>query len=89
MTPSLANGALLAIITAGAWSHFFPDNALGAFAIVGASTFLGIARKMPITAIVLLLEMTQVDLKLAVPMVVCMGSAKLTEMLWTRYRVRL
>ena len=89
LTPSLANGALLAIITAGAWSHFFPDNALGAFAIVGASTFLGIARKMPITAIVLLLEMTQVDLKLAVPMVVCMGSAKLTETLWTRYRVRL
>ena len=44
---------------------------------------------MPITAIVLLLEMTQVDLKLAVPMVVCMGSAKLTETLWTRYRVRL
>ena len=89
LTPSLANGALLAIITAGAWSHFFPDNAPGAFAIVGASTFLGIARSMPITAIVLLLEMTQVDLKFILPMVVCMGSAKLTEIVWTRYRVRL
>lgn len=89
LTPSLANGALLAIISTGIWCRFFPDTALGAFAIVGASTFLGIARKMPVTAIVLLLEMTQVDLKLAVPMVVCMGSAKLAETFWVRYRVRL
>ena len=89
LTPSLANGALLAIITAGAWSHFFPGTAVGAFAIVGASTFLGIARNMPLTAIVLVLEMTQVDLKFIIPMAVCMGSAKLTEILWKRYRVRL
>lgn len=88
LTPSLANGALLAIISAGAWSHFFPHNAPGTFAIVGAATFLGIARKMPVTAIVLLLEMTQVDLKLAAPMIVCMGSAKLSQYLWAHYRRR-
>lgn len=86
LTPSLANGALLAIILGSGWLYFFPDNAPGAFALIGAATFLGIARKMPVTAIVLLLEMAQADLTLGAPMVVCMTSALLAQYIWTRYR---
>ena len=88
LTPSFANGALMATILGTGWLYFYSDNAPGAFAIIGASTFLGIARKMPVTAIVLLLEMSQADLKLAAPMTVCMASALLAQYGWTRYRQR-
>lgn len=89
LTPSIANGALLAIILGSGWLYFFPFGSLGTFAFIGASTFLGISRKMPVTAVILLLEMSQASLKLAAPMAVCMASAMLAQTFWMRYRQRL
>lgn len=89
LTPSFANGALLAIILGSIWCYFFSGTSLGAFAIVGAATFLAIANKMPMTAIVITLEMTQVDLQLTVPMVVCVTAAWLTKRYLIPRRLRL
>ena len=89
LTPGLANGALMAVILGSFWTRFFPGTAPGAFAIIGAATFLGIANNIPVTAIVIVLEMTQVDWPFLAPMVVCMGAAQLTQFMWKRYRNRL
>lgn len=79
LTPSFANGALMAIILGVIWCHFFSDIALGAFAIIGAATFLSVTNKMPITAVVITLEMTQAGLLFTLPIVVCVAIAWLTK----------
>jgi H+/Cl- antiporter ClcA len=61
MTPGMSIGAMLAIVTGGLWSHIFPGAPLGTFAIVGAAAFLAASMRMPITAIVMALELTRVD----------------------------
>lgn len=61
MTPGMSIGAMLAIVTGGLWNDAFPGVPLGAFAIVGAAAFLAASMRMPITAIVMALELTRVD----------------------------
>jgi H+/Cl- antiporter ClcA len=61
LTPSMSIGAMLAIVAGGLWNHFFPVAPLGAYAIVGAATFLAASMRMPITAIVIAVELTRVD----------------------------
>ncbi|KTD31973.1 chloride channel protein [Legionella maceachernii] len=67
LTPSLANGVLLAIALGGVWSIAWPGTHAGAFAVVGAAAFLGAAQKMPITAIVLTAEFTGINFNFLVP----------------------
>ena len=67
LTPSLANGALLAVLLGGFWNLLWPSSPLGAFALVGATAFLAAAQKMPITAIVLIFEFTRIDLNFLIP----------------------
>jgi len=67
LTPGLSNGALLACIFGVVWDHFWPGTSLGAFAIVGAAAFLATSMKMPITAVVLIVEFTRVNHDFLIP----------------------
>jgi H+/Cl- antiporter ClcA len=61
LTPGMSLGAMLAIVAGGLWNHGFPAVPLGAYAIVGAAAFLAASMRMPITAIVMAVELTRVD----------------------------
>lgn len=67
LTPSLANGALLAVVLGGLWNLLWPETSLSAFAIIGAVAFLAAAQKMPITAIVLIFELTRIKFNFLIP----------------------
>jgi H+/Cl- antiporter ClcA len=60
LTPGLALGGLLGCVVGGLWNHVWPSVPFGAFAIVGSAAFLASSMKMPLTAIVLILEFTRV-----------------------------
>lgn len=75
LTPSLANGALLAVFLGGIWSWFWPAPSLAAFAIVGAVAFLAAAQKMPITAIVLIFEFTRLNLSFLIPIMLAVAGS--------------
>jgi H+/Cl- antiporter ClcA len=68
LTPSLANGVLMAIILGSIWSHFWPGTETAAFAVIGAAAFLASSQKMPLTAIVLTAEFTNIDFNFLVPL---------------------
>ena len=67
LTPGLSNGALLACILGAVWNLFWPGTSLGAFAIIGAAAFLASSMKMPLTAVVLIMEFTRVDHDFLIP----------------------
>jgi len=67
LTPSLANGALLAVLLGALWNLIWPSAPLGAFAIIGAAAFLAAAQKMPLTAIVLTFELTRININFLFP----------------------
>lgn len=75
LTPSLANGALLAGFFGGLWSLFLPGTSSNAFAIIGAMAFLAAAQKMPITAIVLVFEFTRVHVSFLIPAMLAVAGA--------------
>lgn len=81
LTPGLSNGALLACIFGVVWNHFWPGTALGAFAIVGAAAFLATSMKMPITAVVLILEFTRVNQDFLIPILFAVTGSIATSML--------
>lgn len=68
LTPGLMQGALLAILLGSVWNMLFPVVPMGAFAIVGATAFLAASMKMPITAIVLVVELTHTNQDSLIPM---------------------
>lgn len=67
LTPAIAIGAALAVVLGAAWSLAWPDSPHSAFAVVGAAAFLASSMRMPLTAIVLLIEFTHVDFAFLVP----------------------
>ena len=75
LTPSLANGALLAVLLGAVWSLIWPGPPLGAFAIIGAAAFLASAQKMPLTAIVLIFEFTRINFNFLVPILLAVTGA--------------
>ena len=88
LTPSLSNGALLAIVLGGLWSMVWPGPPLGAFALVGAAAFLASSMSMPITAIVLLVEFTGMDQNFLVPILLAVAGAVAAERLCAHLRSR-
>ncbi|MBA2655712.1 MAG: chloride channel protein [Tatlockia sp.] len=75
LTPSLANGVLMATILGSFWSVFWPGTPTGAYSVIGAAAFLAAALKMPLTAIVLTAEFTNIDFNFLVPILFAvMGS---------------
>jgi len=75
LTPGLAIGALLALLVGGLWNLACPGVPPGAFAIVGAAAFLASSMKMPMTAIVLMVEFTRVDRDFLFPICCAVGGS--------------
>jgi H+/Cl- antiporter ClcA len=67
LTPSLSIGALLGIILGSFWNHIWPTQSLAAFALIGGAAFLASSMKMPLTAIVITVELTGIDQRFLVP----------------------
>jgi len=67
LTPGLSIGALLGIVLGGFWNYAWPAVPLGAFAIVGSAAFLASSMKMPVTAVVLIIEFTRVGHDFLIP----------------------
>ena len=67
LTPSLANGALLAVLLGALWNVVWPGTPLGAFAIIGATAFLASTQKMPFTSIILIFEFTRINVNFIFP----------------------
>lgn len=68
LTPSLANGALMAVVLGTLWSYLWPNISITAFAIIGAAAFLAAAQKMPITSIIMIIEFTGIDFSFFIPL---------------------
>lgn len=77
LTPSLANGALLAAVLGELWSYLWPSTcSIEGFVTIGAAAFLAAAQKMPLTAVVLIFEFTHLQFDFLVPVMLAVsGSA--------------
>lgn len=58
-TPTLSIGVLLAGVLEGIWSHIWPGTAPGSYSLIGGAAFLAAAMQGPLSAIVLVLELTR------------------------------
>jgi H+/Cl- antiporter ClcA len=68
-TPSLALGALLGGVLGIAWTAVWPGVPPGLFAVLGAAAVLAATTHGPISAIVLLMELTARDRSFLLPMI--------------------
>jgi H+/Cl- antiporter ClcA len=75
MTPSLSIGALLAIVLGAGWNLFGPPVPTSSFAMVGAAAFLSASMRMPLTAMVLVFELTGADQDFLVPVLLAVSGA--------------
>jgi len=75
-TPSLTAGALLGAVLGLGWSHLWPGVPAGLFALLGAGAMLGATTQGPISAIVLMIELTGQARSFILPMfvVVCLAT---------------
>jgi H+/Cl- antiporter ClcA len=69
LTPGVSIGALLGTFAGAMWNCIWPGGSPGAFVVVGGTAFLASSMKMPLTAIVLMLEVTRVDHDFLIPIV--------------------
>ena len=58
-TPTLTVGVLLAGVLGTLWSHVWPGAAVGSYALIGGGAFLAAAMQGPLSAVVLVLELTR------------------------------
>ena len=65
-------GGLIAFLAACVWNVWLPGVDMGAAAFVGATVFLGVAQKMPITALVFMLELSRQSPALWLPLCLCL-----------------
>lgn len=79
ITPSMMLGSTLAYSIAIGWNNIFPHLSLQGAAIIGACAFLGIMQKMPLTAIIFLLELTRGKAEFLMPLTLAMAAAMLTD----------
>jgi CIC family chloride channel protein len=68
-TPSLTFGALLGAAVGHAWSAMWPGVPLGFFALLGAGAVLSATTQGPISAVVLMLELTGRDRSFVLPLI--------------------
>ena len=76
-TPSLAIGALLGGGLGALWSHVWPGTAHGLFAVLGAAAFLAATTQGPLSAIVLMMELTGHARAFIVPLLLIVAIATL------------
>jgi H+/Cl- antiporter ClcA len=68
-TPTLATGAAFGAAAGIAWSAAWPGSPAGAYALVGAAAMMGAAMQAPLTALVMVLELTGAGYTLLIPMI--------------------
>jgi chloride channel protein, CIC family len=74
-TPSLALGALLGGVLGLAWSWVWPGVPPGLFALVGAAAVLAATTHGPISAVVLMMELTGLDRSVILPLLAAVVTA--------------
>lgn len=76
-TPSLTMGALLGGVLGHAWSWIWPGVPPGLFAVIGAGAVLAATTQGPISAVVLIMELTGRDRSFIVPLLLAVVTATL------------
>lgn len=76
-TPSLATGALLGGLLGLPWLHLWPGVPAGLFAVLGAGALLAATTQGPISAVVLMMELTGHARSAIVPMLLIVATATL------------
>ena len=76
-TPSLTAGALLGAVLGQAWIWFWPGASPGLFAVLGAGAMVAATTQGPISAVVLMMELTGRDRSFLLPMLIVVGIATL------------
>jgi len=76
-TPSLTFGALLGTALGHAWSTVWPGVPAGFFALLGAGAVLSATTQGPISAIVLIMELTGRDRSFVLPLILIAGISTL------------
>ncbi|MGR3806856.1 chloride channel protein [Pasteurella testudinis] len=79
ITPSMMLGSILALSLALAWNGFFPTISIETAALIGATAFLAVSLKMPLTAIVFALELTRAPVEIVLPLALAVASAWCVE----------
>jgi H+/Cl- antiporter ClcA len=74
-TPTLALGVLMASVVANLWTHIWSGPPVGAYTMIGGGAFLAAAMEGPLSATVLVLELTRHFDTLMVPTLVAVVSA--------------
>lgn len=74
-TPTLTCGCLLGGLLGRAWDSFWPGGSMGGYALIGSGAVLAAATQGPISAIVLLLELTRRIDTLMVPLILAVTGA--------------
>jgi chloride channel protein, CIC family len=77
-TPSLTAGALLGGTLGYAWSYCWPGVPPGMFALLGAAAIIGATTQGPISAVVLMMELTGRDRSFILPLLLVVCVATLT-----------
>ncbi|SCB88153.1 H+/Cl-antiporter ClcA [Snodgrassella sp. R-53583] len=75
ITPSMMLGGLIALLAATAWNSVLPSVPVVAAVITGATVFLAIQQKMPLTAILFVLEITNIAPDFIMPVSLCLLTA--------------
>jgi chloride channel protein, CIC family len=76
-TPSLTVGVLLGGVLGQAWSFFWPGVHPGLFALLGAGAVIGATTQGPVSAVVLLMELTGRDRSFILPLLLIVAIATL------------
>ncbi len=78
-TPSLTLGALLGAALGYAWSLLWPGQPIGLFAVLGAASTLAATTQGPISAVVLMMELTGHDRSFIAPLLLAVVGATLVS----------
>ena len=76
-TPSLAFGALLGGLLGAAWAYVWPGTPPGLYAVLGAGAVLAATTQGPISAVVLLMELTGYSRAFILPLLLVVALATL------------
>jgi H+/Cl- antiporter ClcA len=74
-TPSLTAGALLGAVLGHAWCWLWPGAPPGLFAVLGAGAVLAATTQGPISAVILMMELTGRDRSFILPLLLIVGTA--------------
>ena len=74
-TPTLALGALLGGVLGYPWAWLWPGVPPGLFAVIGAAAVLAASTRGPISAVVLIVELTGRDRSFILPLLLAVGTA--------------